>query len=184
VHQVSKNKIPLLKDDDDLFELFTGKKSEEFSKKIVSEPETFQQEPQENFAELFEQSLSEIDNFHTIVKEKEASLSARKPLTIKDMLKKYPSPEVDIDLHGYTAKEAQKKVETFIINARYCAIKTVRVIVGKGIHSQGKAVLPDVIEKKIVELKQRNVVLTFQWEKQRKLKSGAMIVYVRPSITQ
>jgi len=54
-----------------------------------------------------------------------------------------------------------------------------RIIVGKGIHSLSKAVLPDVVEKKIVELKKEDIVMTFLWEKHRKLKSGAIIVYLK-----
>jgi DNA-nicking Smr family endonuclease len=166
MQQRTKLGIPVLNTDDDLYEIFTGEKSE---------IEQSQEETEENFAELFEQSLSDINNFQTILKEKETT---KKSLSIEEKLKQYPLPEINIDLHGYTAKKAQKKTETFIRNAKYNAIKTVRIIVGKGIHSKGKAVLPDIVEKKVVELKQMGVVLTFHWEKRRKLKSGAMIVYL------
>jgi len=178
MQQMSKQGIPVFNDDADFYELFTGKKSEKISQKTVA-IEKFQEEPEENFAELLEQSFSETANFQTILREKDSSLSARKSLTIKEKLKKYPPPEVDIDLHGCTAEEARKKTETVIRNARYNAIRTIRIIVGKGIHSRGKAVLPDIVEKKVVDLKQKDIVLTFQWEKRRKLKSGSMIVYLK-----
>ncbi|ETR71092.1 MAG: Smr protein/MutS2 [Candidatus Magnetoglobus multicellularis str. Araruama] len=136
MQQRTKLGIPVLNTDDDLYEIFTGEKSE---------IEQSQEETEENFAELFEQSLSDINNFQTILKEKEIT---KKSLSIKEKIKQYPLPEINIDLHGYTAKKAQKKTETFIRNAKYNAIKTVRIIVGKGIHSKGKAVLPDIVEKK------------------------------------
>jgi len=171
MEQKSKHGIPLLKDDDDLYEIFTAEKTQE----TIFDTEQSQQKDEENFEALFEESLRETNSFQTILKEKE---TAKRSLSIKEKLKQYPPPEISIDLHGYTAKEAQKKTETFIRNAKYNAIKTLRIIVGKGLHSQGKAVLPDVVEKKVSELKQMGVVLTFLWEKRRKLKSGAMIVYL------
>ena len=49
---------------------------------------------------------------------------------------------------------------------------------GKGLHSQGGAVLPDVIEDLAVALKRQKVVLTYRWEKRIKRKSGSLIVYL------
>ncbi|OQX20720.1 MAG: hypothetical protein BWK80_35435, partial [Desulfobacteraceae bacterium IS3] len=58
------------------------------------------------------------------------------------------------------------------------ALRTVRIIVGKGLHSEGKAVLRDVVEEKLVSLKREGMILSFKWEKTNKLKSGAIIVYL------
>jgi hypothetical protein len=54
------------------------------------------------------------------------------------------------------------------------------IIVGKGLHSQGKAILPDVVEKKITRLKRKKWLLGFEWEKKDKRKSGSLIVYLLP----
>jgi DNA-nicking Smr family endonuclease len=87
---------------------------------------------------------------------------------------------MELDLHGATAPDAEKRTESFIENARREKIRTVRIIVGKGLHSEGKAKLPDVVEKKIIRLKRKNWLLGFEWEKKDKRKSGAMIVYLVP----
>jgi len=55
----SKLGISVLKDNDDLYEIFTGEKS-----KI----EKSQEEAEDNFSELFEESLSETNNFQSIFK--------------------------------------------------------------------------------------------------------------------
>jgi len=65
-----------------------------------------------------------------------------------------------------------------IKSARQRGLQTLRVITGKGLHSYGKAVLPEVVEEKVVELKKQNLILTFRWEKGSKRKSGALIVYL------
>jgi hypothetical protein len=55
---------------------------------------------------------------------------------------------------------------------------TLRLIVGKGLHSADGAVLPDVIEDLLLALKRESLVLTFDWDKGVKRKSGAVIVYL------
>jgi hypothetical protein len=39
-------------------------------------------------------------------------------------------------------------------------------------------VLPDVVEDKLIELKRQNIVLAYEWDKKKKSKSGAVIVYL------
>ncbi len=90
----------------------------------------------------------------------------------------YPSPETELDLHGCTGPEAEKATRNFIGAARHRGLLTLRVITGKGLHSQGPAVLPDVVEQLLRELKEEGEVFTFRWEKKEKQKSGAVIVYL------
>ena len=71
------------------------------------------------------------------------------------------------------------RVEAYIETAALQGLDAVRIIVGKGLHSQGSAVLPDEVERKIVELKRRGRVSTFAWEKKRKRASGALLVYLK-----
>ncbi|MCP4157361.1 MAG: Smr/MutS family protein [bacterium] len=136
--------------------------------------------PGDSFEKLFKES--ETDRFQQyLFKEKmdAPERDKKKPLTPSEKIKIYPSPELELDLHGYTSVDAESAVDTFIKNAHEKKIRTVRLIVGKGLHSQGKAVLPDVVEKKIFRFKQENVVLGFNWEKKDKRKSGSLIVYLK-----
>lgn len=167
--KTDKKGFALLTDKHDLYQLFEGGKKK-------NKP------GEENFAEMFEKSRTDKYQLR-LLKEKKASAvkPAPTPLTVGERIKEYPPPQVDIDLHGYSAVEAEKRTAIFIRNARRKGIRTVRVIVGKGLHSNGKAVLPDVIEKKIIQLKQSRCVLGFKWEKKDKRKSGALVVYLVPS---
>ena len=49
---------------------------------------------------------------------------------------------------------------------------------GKGLHSEDRAVLPDVIEDLLTDMKREDIVLSYRWEKRVKRKSGAVIVYL------
>jgi DNA-nicking Smr family endonuclease len=53
-----------------------------------------------------------------------------------------------------------------------------RIITGKGLHSPGAPVLPDVVEQKLHELKEKKLIKSFEWEKKRKSASGALLVFL------
>ena len=167
--RIDKKGFHILSDRDDLHRLFM----EGMEKTGYGE--------EENFARLFEKSQADIYQ-QVLLKEKVHDIHGQlsRPLTVSERLKQYPPPQAEIDLHGCTAVEAVKKTETFIRNARLRGIRTVRIIVGKGLHSSGQAVLPDVTEARIIELKRHNRILSYKWEKKDKRKSGAMIVYLLP----
>jgi DNA-nicking Smr family endonuclease len=99
-------------------------------------------------------------------------------VSIRQQIKAHPPPQRQLDLHGCTALQAQQRTEAFVHGALHAGLATVRIIVGRGLHSQGRAVLPDAVAEKLAELKGRGQVLTFQWEKHKKSKSGALIVYL------
>ena len=88
------------------------------------------------------------------------------------------TPGAELDLHGCHVREALVRVEAFLETAALQGLDAVRIIVGKGLHSQGGAVLPDAVEGKIVDLKRRGRVATFAWEKKHKRASGAVIVFL------
>ncbi len=91
----------------------------------------------------------------------------------------YPPPQETLDLHGYTAQEAEDKARHFIEDARHRGIRTVRIITGKGLHSPGGvAVLPDIIEQQLILLKKEKAIASFGWERKVKSKSGALHVYL------
>ena len=130
----------------------------------------------DNFEDMLKASLSKM-KIEDILAEKHGDV-AEKVTTIREIVKTHPAPQMQIDLHGCNREEAERKADSFIYNASYKGLKTVRIIVGKGIHSTGGAVLPDVIKKKVIALKREQVVLNYCWEKGKKHKSGAMIVYL------
>jgi DNA-nicking Smr family endonuclease len=94
-------------------------------------------------------------------------------------IKRYPPPEIDLDLHGFTALGAQMKARSFLVTCRQQGYFTVRIIVGRGLHSDPGPVLPDAIEDLLVELKTQDTVLGFAWERKKKSRSGSVIVYLR-----
>ncbi len=118
----------------------------------------------------------------SVIHEKEDGAVPSRFNALKTVLKQYPPPQAELDLHGCTAYEAREKVDQFIHNARAKSLQTLKIVVGKGLHSQFRAVLPDIVEQRIVFFKRRNMVMSFEWEKRRKRKSGALIVYMhRPA---
>lgn len=135
---------------------------------------------QEDFARMFKEFQADRRQ-QRLLQEKILSEDTPKPLTLRERIKAYPAPQAELDLHGYKGPEAEKLTIHFIRDARLKRIRTVRLIVGKGLHSQGKAVLPDVVEKIILQLKMKKWILGFNWEKKDKRKSGALIVYLTPA---
>ncbi|MCX6583236.1 MAG: Smr/MutS family protein [Candidatus Aminicenantes bacterium] len=166
--KLDKKGIPIITDSDDLGELFQV----EDAKKKKS---------QEDFARLFEKSQVDIYQ-RVMLLEKKKDPVGTKSLPPSERVKGYPAPQEELDLHGFSAAKAESATEFFIRNTRRLKIQTVRIIVGKGMHSDGKAVLPDVVEAKIIELKHRDWVLNYKWEKKDKRKSGSMIVYLTPAL--
>lgn len=161
--KTDKKGFRVLTDEHDLYQLFGEKKNSK----------------REDFGRIFEESQQDKRQ-QFLLQEKKKISSETTPLTVRERIKTYPPPQVELDLHGNKAAEAVKRTEAFIENARQKKIRTVRIIVGKGLHSGGKAVLPDVIEEKIIRLKRKNWLLGFEWEKKDKRKSGALIVYLVP----
>ena len=134
-------------------------------------------EPEESFDELLEESLSDMSS-QNLIKEKIAASSEKIELSKSTKPSKYPEPQDEIDLHGLKGDEAELKADFFIRDSKARGLVTIRIIVGKGTHSEGRAVLPDIVEGKIIDLKREGQIYTFKWEKGRKLKSGAVIIYL------
>jgi DNA-nicking Smr family endonuclease len=160
----SKSKVRIVGSDEDVEALFMG-----------VEP---QPGGSDAFPDMLERSLAETE-IPSVIAEKEGSSEAARQRLMREQLADYPEVQEEIDLHGYTAREAAGKTESFIQSARLRGLKTIRIVVGKGLHSQDKAVLPDVVERKVVALKKAGTVLTFSWEKRSKHRSGALIVYLK-----
>ena len=91
------------------------------------------------------------------------------------LVKDFPDPQRELDLHGLSVPEALFEVSRFISQAITHRIRTVRIITGKGLHSKSMvSVLPEEIEKKLATLKRENKVLAFKREKT----GGSFAVYL------
>jgi DNA-nicking Smr family endonuclease len=134
-------------------------------------------EPDKSFDELLEESLSDKLS-QALIKEKIDASSEKIALSKSIKLTNYPEPQDEIDLHGLKGDEAELKTDFFIRDSKAKGLVTIRIIVGKGTHSEGRAVLPDIVEGKIIDLKRLGQIHTFKWEKGKKLKSGAVIIYL------
>lgn len=128
--------------------------------------------------EVFQASLDH--DARRLMKKKTGGFFAPRRLTLKEKLRRYPAPQAQLDLHGDTALIARQRADSFLRTAGAAGTLTARIIVGKGLHSESGAVLPDVIEDLLVTLKRDGRVLTFRWDKDLKRKSGAVIVYLAP----
>ena len=89
------------------------------------------------------------------------------------------APESQLDLHGLTAEEAEKKTRSFLLTQKRRGQQTVRIITGKGLHSTGPGVLRDLVELILHEGRQKGQLKHFAWEKRSKEQSGAVLVQLR-----
>ena len=130
----------------------------------------------EDLIDAFERSIAH--DAHTLIKKKTGGYFPMRQLTLKERLKRYPKPQRQLDLHGLTAIQAEQRTDAYIYTAHADGLFTLRIIVGKGLHSESGAVLPDVVEDRLNRLKRDGLVMAYRWEKGVKRKSGAVIVYL------
>lgn len=123
---------------------------------------------EEDFAALLEASFKN----KTLPKKKS------KPVPLKKRLNRYPGPEAELDLHGFTAFGAEVKARAFLSTAMVQGFFTVRIIVGRGLHSEEGAVLPHVVEDLVRGMKKDKTILSYKWEGKGKQRGGALIVYL------
>ncbi len=130
----------------------------------------------EHLGETLHQSLAH--DARSLMKKKTGGFFPTRRLSLKEKLRRYPDPQAQLDLHGATAARARERAAAYIRTAQADGLYTLRIIVGKGLHSEGGAVLPDVIEDLLLELKRDDIVLSYRWVKRVKRKSGAVIVFL------
>ncbi len=131
----------------------------------------------EDFGEMSAESLGGKST-SVLLKEKRDAVRPVKKITEKQRLTRYPLPQGQIDLHGFTAIKADLNVEAYLRNAYRNGTYTVRVVVGKGLHSKDGPVLPDIVEKRVDRLKKDKIVFAYEWDKKKKSKSGSMTVFL------
>lgn len=127
------------------------------------------------FSDIIEENLAN-EKIAAALKEKNDAIKIAHSNT--KQTKKYPPPQSVLDLHGYTAKEAEGKTTSYVRDAEKNGLQSLLIITGKGLHSAGEGILRDVVEAILIELKKQNVILSFKWEKKHKHKSGALYVYL------
>jgi DNA-nicking Smr family endonuclease len=164
VNRNNKHGLPVLDGSGSLAGMFAARGR-------VEEAET------EDFPALLSASLKGKGEGSLLREKREKSLPD--PVPIHKRVKRYPPPESQLDLHGDTAVRAVVRSELYIRNAWRAGGFTVRVVVGKGLHSEFGAVLPDVVEDLLVKLKKEGVVLWFEWDRKLKTRSGSVIVYLK-----
>jgi DNA-nicking Smr family endonuclease len=178
----NKHNLPVFNSDEDFIKAFDTKQPEEYSENLqVKSYGKNQGQIPENEIEI--ETDSEED-FQTLLEEsfqkaRAKPLKKAPPVPLEKRLKRYPLPEKVMDLHGYNAIGAQIRAKSFILSCKQHGFFTIRIIVGKGRHSNEGAVLPDVVEDVAREMKKQGVVIGFDWENKIKSKSGALIIYLK-----
>lgn len=130
---------------------------------------------QVDFAGEVEASLARVDLGQVLV-EKQGGVA--RPPTWQEQLAAYPPPEEELDLHGCTGGEAPGKTRAFLNGAAALRLKSVRIITGKGLHSEGPAVLPLVVDGCLEELKLAGRIRHYSWGPKGRERSGAVVVFI------
>lgn len=146
---VKKTGIPVIYDDDFVFSNEGEKQSED------------------SFVNVFDSSLFDKDVPEFLNAIESDMLSVKKRSFVV---------EEELDLHGLVALEAERRVESFLLTVQKKGLRAVRIITGKGLHSDGEAVLPDLVEGMLRQKKAEGAIKTFRWEHGKKEKSGALLV--------
>lgn len=177
---LNKNDLPILGSDDDFLKAFElqGKLKTEKNQSPAQEHDVKEQICSGN------DESSENEDFATLLEEsfknrKTDPVKKSEPLPLKKRLKRYPGVERELDLHGYNTIGAQVKLRSFIHSCKQQGYFTLRIIVGKGLHSENGAVLPDVVEDELKKMKKQNLIIFHKWDRDKKRKSGAIIVYLK-----
>jgi len=101
-----------------------------------------------------------------------------RPRTLPEKLAKYPAPQEELDLHGCTGEEARGKTLAFINGGTALRLKTLLIITGKGLHSEGPPVLPLVVDGYLEELRRAGHILHYSWGEKGRDRSGAVTVFL------
>lgn len=118
------------------------------------------------------------DNERAFLNAKKEGLKKTKHLSLEKRLERYPKPELTLDLHGFTSVQAKLKVENFILSSFSKGYFTLKIITGKGNHSEFGAVLPEITEDIVNEMIFEKKILAYKWENNKKETSGSIIIYL------
>ncbi|MDY0161966.1 Smr/MutS family protein [Desulfobotulus sp.] len=163
-----KNGIPILKDQTDFTRIFNTREEDSLSHTRpsghhTSPPYPGQKEKAGEFPSVLLQNLG-LKNQDVLLREKKAGTPKNAPISLEERLRRYPKPQKTLDLHGFSGIQARLKTEIFLEEAQRQGFFTVRIIVGRGLHSQGPAVLPDIVDQKLREMEGAGTLLAWKWE--------------------
>ena len=175
----NRNGIRILEKNDHLSQWFRDKPdpaSPKADPKPVDPKKSRLPDPENDFSRLVERTLDPWTMEKALLEKPEFAPEDER--TIREKIDSYPAPESEIDLHGCTGSQAVARVEAFLRFAGGRRLSTLRIIVGKGLHSRGGAVLPDLVENFLARWKKAGLLFSFRWENRRKRRSGSIIVYL------
>lgn len=167
--RAGRGKIRQLDSGEDLQDMFNGQDADKDGPLHSSADK-------ESFSSMLEESLSGAGQAE-IIRQKYPETDA--PALQKKRSRRQDRPRAELDLHGCHVHEALLRVEAFIETSVLQGLDTVRIIVGKGLHSPGSAVLPDAVAKKITDLKRQGRVAACVREHKHKRFSGSLLVYLK-----
>lgn len=174
----NRHGIPLFHDAEDFTGFFRDpREADSSSGRTLRPPASPGKRPTGAFARMLEETLAGKTR-EILMAEKREGLPADGPPTLAQRLKTYPPPQDELDLHGHTGPEAAERTEAFIRQAHRSGKRTVLIIVGRGTHSEGRPVLPDVVETRLADLRRKGLLLAFEWERLGRRRGGAIVAYL------
>jgi DNA-nicking Smr family endonuclease len=99
---------------------------------------------------------------------------------LRALMRKDARPAATLDLHGMRASEAEREVVRFLRAEQRRGIRRVLIVHGKGLHSEGGAVLSDVVVRVITEGGAAPVVNAFVTASHSMGGSGALLIELTP----
>ena len=118
----------------------------------------------------FEKLLEEYSDMNFEIHKKEKTLTAADQKDLFSM----PAglPDHTLDLHGMLKDEAIRKVEMIVKEMRIRKITKLRIITGKGKHSQDEPVIPQAVDSLLLTLKKASFIRFMKWENRTVKGSG------------
>jgi len=120
----------------------------------------------DDFSKLLEE-YSDID-FEIHKKEKSSTVEEQKrffkPVETR--------PDHTLDLHGMLKDESVRKVEITVKDMKARGYLLLRIITGKGKHSENEPVIPDAVDTLLLALKKEGFIRNISWENRTVKGSG------------
>ena len=95
----------------------------------------------------------------------------------KPAAKASKEPEDTLDLHGLTVEEAVREIKSFITGSKLKGYYFIKIIHGKGLHSQGEAKLKSLVVD-FLNGEGRNLISSWKHASLNQGGDGAVIIYL------
>lgn len=120
----------------------------------------------DDFSKLLDE-YSDID-FEIHKREKNSTVEEQKRLLKPRDIR----PDSTLDLHGMLKDDALRKVEITVKDMKARGYLKLRIITGKGKHSENQPVIPDAVDDLLFKLKREGIIRTISWENKTVKGSG------------